>query len=258
MKKLAKSIISIISIILPASLFATGQIYQAGTLINLLDGVYTGSTTLGNLAKFGDIGLGTPDGLSGEMVEVNDKFYAADGQGNAKLIPDNITTPFAMVVKFQPKKIIVLRNIGNIDQFKDALNSHITSNNLFYVIKVTGTFNYIKARSIIPPKKPYQPLKQVIKTNQRIFYFHNIPGTLVIFKAPNFMAPITVPGYHIHFISKDRKKMGHVFDLRFKIVSARIEPIQQFALILPKSKNYLAANLATSSKQTINRLEKRR
>ena len=85
---------------------------------------------------------------------------------------------------------------------------------------------------------------------------HHILATLVIVKAPKFMAPITIPGYHIHFISKDHKKLGHVYDLRFNAAIVRIEPIERFTLLLPDTKGYRKANLIARYNQTSNKIVK--
>ncbi len=53
---------------LPLSGIAESEIFQAGTMLNLMDGVYDGSTPFSQLDTRGDMGLGTGNGLSGELI----------------------------------------------------------------------------------------------------------------------------------------------------------------------------------------------
>ena len=45
------------------------------------------------------------------------------------------------------------------------------------------------------------------------FFFEDISGTLVCVYYPDYMDGINAAGWHLHFISDDRQKGGHVFDL---------------------------------------------
>lgn len=213
MKSIFTKLSTLSVLFLPCLAFAESNIFQAGTLLNLMNGVYIGSTSFSELAKKGDMGLGTANGLSGEMVEMDSIFYLADSNGNTTKAPLSTKTPFAMVTHFVPQQRFDLHNINNADQLEAEIDQHLPSKNLFYVIRVDGKFSFVKARSVMPTKKPYLPLNQVIKTNQSIFYFKDLDGSLVIFRSPSFSSPLTVPGYHLHFISADHKKAGHVFDL---------------------------------------------
>ena len=47
----------------------------------------------------------------------------------------------------------------------------------------------------------------------RIMEQYDINGTLVCVYYPDYMDWINASGWHLHFISEDRKKGGHVFDL---------------------------------------------
>src|SRR5690349_2520856 len=50
-------------------------LFQVSTTGALVQGVYRGAMTLGTLREHGDFGLGTFDGLDGEMVALDGKFY---------------------------------------------------------------------------------------------------------------------------------------------------------------------------------------
>jgi hypothetical protein len=40
------------------------------------------------------------------------------------------------------------------------------------------------------------------------FHFHHIEGTFVCFWSPKYSSSFSVPGYHFHFISEDRRRGG--------------------------------------------------
>ena len=47
------------------------QLYQISTLPALMEGLYDGETTFGELKRHGDVGIGTFNRLDGEMIEVD-------------------------------------------------------------------------------------------------------------------------------------------------------------------------------------------
>ena len=56
-------------------------LFQASTIGALLDGAYDGDLTFAELAEHGDLGLGTLNGLDGEMIALDGEFYRADVDG---------------------------------------------------------------------------------------------------------------------------------------------------------------------------------
>jgi alpha-acetolactate decarboxylase len=49
--------------------------------------------------------------------------------------------------------------------------------------------------------------------NQVAFSFENVRGTLVGFRQPHYMQGIGIAGDHLHFITEDRQRGGHVLAL---------------------------------------------
>ena len=89
------------------------------------------------------------------------------------------------------------------------IDSIIPTPNLIYAIKIEGVFKKVLTRSVPRQKKPYQPLTEIVKT-QSTFQFENVEGVIVGIRCPTFMKGINVTGYHLHFLTKDRKAGGHV------------------------------------------------
>lgn len=231
-------------------------LFQSGTLINLSNGVLDGSDTLYETNKYGDFGLGTINGAKGEMVMLDGKIYLSDSYGNAKKISADEKTPFAMIVHFQPKIILNLHNINNIEELERSIDQHILGANYFYAIKIEGVFSEIKARSFDQQHKPYQPFPEWLKKHEHIFYSNNTLATVVGFRSPDFSSNISFPGYHFHFISSDKTKAGHVYDLKIKEAKVSIEIIKDFHLLLPNTTNFQSSDLKIFPNEIISKMER--
>ena len=71
--------------------------YQVSLLQSLINGDYSGSVTVAELKRHGDIGIGTFDGLNGELIMLGGETYRAAGDGSVEAVSDNVTVPFAVV-----------------------------------------------------------------------------------------------------------------------------------------------------------------
>ena len=60
------------------------EVYQTSTMGALLDGVYDGDVTIRELLQHGDFGLGTFNGLDGEMLVLDGICYQLRGDGSAQ------------------------------------------------------------------------------------------------------------------------------------------------------------------------------
>ena len=77
-------------------------LFQASTIGALLDGAYDGDLSFAELAEHGDLGLGTLNGLDGEMIALDGGFYRADVEGRIHPVAPEERTPFAVVTRFEP------------------------------------------------------------------------------------------------------------------------------------------------------------
>lgn len=75
-------------------------VFQVSTINALLQGLYDGEITCGELKKQGDLGVGTFDGLDGEMVVVDGRILQVKADGKVLPAPDGEKTPFATVTFF--------------------------------------------------------------------------------------------------------------------------------------------------------------
>ncbi len=227
------------------------KIVQISTIDALLQGVYDGTTPLSNLKTYGDFGIGTFNELDGEMILLDGVFYQVKADGKVYTPGENVQTPFATVTFFQPEDSLEVSGL-DYPGLKSILDSLIESPNLFYAIRLTGTFSYVKTRSVPGQRQPYRPLVEVT-ANQPEFTSRSVSGTLLGFYSPPFVKGINVPGYHLHFLSDDKTAGGHLLEFKLKKANVKLQPVSQFELILPKETEFLEADL---SKNLIKDLEK--
>ena len=230
-------------------------VFQTSTINALLKGIYDGDVSFGELKSNGDFGIGTFNALDGEMIGLEGTFYQIKVDGVAYPVEDSMKTPFAVVTFFAPDKTVMLDTTNNYKQLKTYLDGLLPSQNIFYAIKVEGKFKYIKTRSVPGQNKPYPPLLEVVK-EQSIFEFQDIEGTIVGFRSPNYVQGMNVPGYHMHFITRDRKGGGHLLECRIQDVKVEIDNINNFFMALPHGGEFYRVDLAQDKKKDLETVEK--
>lgn len=221
-------------------------LFQASTLDALMVGVYDGDIAYAELKEHGDFGLGTLEGLDGEMVAVDGRFYQVKTDGIAYSVDDGSIAPFAMVTFFDADSEAQVERGLDYEGLKAYIDGLLPSRNIFYAVKVEGEFEYIKARSIPAQDKPYPPLSDVIE-NQAVFELDNVRGTMVGFWCPSYVQGINAPGYHLHFITADNSAGGHVLDCRLDDVIVYIDDTPYLKMELPEIEEFLEADLEPES-----------
>jgi len=219
-------------------------LYQYSTIQALQTGIYDGEITVGDLNSKGDFGIGTFNGLDGEMVILNGVCYQIKNDGF--VYPCQITkyVPFAMITGFNVDKSLVLKKEQNKKQVENLIDNKITSKNIICAIKVHGLFKTIRTRSEPKQNKPYKGLDEVLKT-QSEFEYSNELGTMVGFRMPSAFDGVNKVGYHFHYISDSKKTGGHVLDFVVKSADIEIDETPNYFLELPQSNDFLKAHLST-------------
>lgn len=231
-----------------------GTVFQVSTINALLQGLYDGEITCGELKKRGDLGVGTFDGLDGEMVVVDGRVLQVKADGKVLPAADDLKTPFATVTFFKAEQLQKVKDVTDCVQLQSQLDKLITNRNLFYAIRLDGTFSYVKTRSESRQTKPYRSLAEVMK-NQSVFEMRNVRGTIVGFYCPPYVQGLNVPGYHLHFVTEDRKQGGHLLDCSLQEGTVQIEPLREFQMLLPSGSDFAKANLTTDRKEELKKVE---
>ena len=219
----------------------------------LVQGILREDKTLLQVLEHGNFGLGTFNDLDGEMVLVDGVFYQLRSDGSA-LIPNlDMGTPYACVTHFNPVKSFAAPKNGTYSDLQKVIAESMLSNNLIYAIRVEGTFKKIRARSV-PKQDAYRPLVDVAD-DQKEFNYEHISGQLVGFWTPDFMHSISVPGFHLHFLSADKAHGGHLLGLTIEDAKIWMQPLDQMSLDLPHTIEYLHANLDQDNSADLNKAE---
>ena len=229
-------------------------LFQASTIAALLEGPYEGDVSFAELAEHGDLGLGTLNGLDGEMIAIDGGFLRADVDGWVREIPPDALTPFAVVVWFDPGIEFELPAPMSHDRFLAALDERLPAETTSCAIRVEGSFAGLRARSVPAQEPPYRPLGEVV-ADQHVFDLGAVSGTLVGFRFPDFAEGLEVSGYHLHFVSADRTRGGHVLECRPRACRVQLDVSAELHLELPVGVDLSAAHLSGQSRSDLDRAE---
>jgi len=202
----------------------------------------------------GDFGVGTFAKLDGEMVVLEGKIYQVRSDGSVSLASADEEAPFAVVTQFSADVDAADQALPTLDALTKRCDDARPSNNIFYAYRVDGKFDMLRARAVSPPDND-ERLVDAAK-RQTEFKFSNISGTLVGLWSPGFSSAFSVPGYHFHFISDDRKHGGHLLDCSIHSARLRMECLTDFHLALPQNEDFLKADLSRNSADELAYAEK--
>lgn len=230
-------------------------LFQAGTISGLLQGIYEGDIDFNHLAKHGDIGLGTFNGVNGEMVAVDGVFYRIDAKGQAEIVKPDVCTPFSLVAHDKPTSSFFIETISNCNELNEKIDAALPTKNIFYMIRIDAEIEWIKLRSEGCQTISHAPLAELLPKIQHIFELSQLKGTLVTTRCPNYSVGITIPGFHHHFISSDKTQGGHVFDVKLKNAQVHVTPLRHFHLALTNSKEFDGAHLDIDTAELLKKTE---
>lgn len=254
-----KFLLICLSLICP-SLICTAtaeSIYQVALLQSLAQGYFDGSITVADLKEHGDTGIGTFDGLNGEMIVLDGVVYQAIGDGSVVIPADDETVPFSNVTFFEEDLTLPLSDIPDMAALQTALNECVDEHgaNLFYMVKIPGTFAFIKIRSEFKQEKPYRNLDVALAADQNEFDFENIRGTMVGLYCPDYMGDLNSVGWHFHFLTEDLARGGHVLQVSVGEATAMLDATPGFELFLPEEEAFQSMELSKDMDEAIHKAE---
>lgn len=207
------------------------ELFQTSTVQALLTGAFDGDVTLGEVLEHGDLGLGTLNGLDGELIVLGGEAWKANL--DCTLVrPDLCTaTPYAVVVPFEPGEPIALRG----PFFDSELQAHLgamASEGRPTAVRIDGRFEVVRIRSVPKQQPPYPPLSDVI-AEQQVSELLDVSGTMMGFFFPDALDGIEMVGSHLHFLTDDRSRGGHVLGYTLLEASAHIDGATRLHVELP-------------------------
>jgi acetolactate decarboxylase len=191
--------------------------------------------------------------LNGEMVIFDGAIYQVRGDGSVKHREDDFQIPFAVVTRFQEEASFELQAIRCLKGLELACDPHRESDNLFYALRIDGTFEKVHARAVsgVPPGTRLVDAAE----EQKEFHFSNIEGTIVCLWSPSYSSAFNVPGYHFHFISKNRTKGGHVLDCSAKTLRVGLQMLCEYDVRLPDKGLFLTTDLRNDPAAVLQKVE---
>lgn len=233
---------------------AENEIYQYSIISALMDGVGSSGLPLSDLVTHGDHGLGTFRRMAGEMIVVDGHVYQMKSDGSIATVDTSpgaldpadglpVVAPFAMLTRFRP----TVHRRSCSPRSKDELAALLSelllppagtgSRNGYAAFRLTGAFRSVTVRTADGQRFPGERLKALGERQVTHVFEHEVGGTLFGFRSPAFSHGVSVAGDHMHFISADRKRGGHVLGLEVGGEKGGVElavaPISRVLMELP-------------------------
>ena len=232
--------------------------YQVSTLQALSLGYTRPVVTVGELLRHGDTGLGTFEDVGGEMIVLDGRCWRADMTGAVTEAGPDDGIPFASVSELAGSVRFETEEIPDLQALRTLLDLKIEEGfglNSMHMARIDGFFGSVSARSESAFRSQHVSLKEVLEKTQRDFRFRDVPGTLVCVYYPDYMDGISAPGWHFHFLSADRTRGGHVFELRMAAGGVKLDRISSIEIRLPKEPAFDTYSLKQASAEEIRQVE---
>jgi acetolactate decarboxylase len=228
-------------------------LYQVSTAGALVEGVYQGAVSVGVVREHGDFGLGTFEDLDGEMVVLDGHVFRVSSDGDVHEVPDHATTPFAVVTRFGDPPTRVIDAVDDFPALTAAVDALRDSANVFFAVRVDGRFDAVHVRAAC---RTAPGVRLAVATeHQAEFELGPVDGTMVGFWSPPYASGVEVAGYHLHFVSDDRRTGGHVLGCAGKQLRVRVQEEADVHLALPDTTAFRRADLTHDPTADLDRAE---
>lgn len=101
-------------------------------------------------------------------------------------------------------------------------------------IRIDGRFAQVHVRSVPRQKPPYRPLAEVI-AQQQVSVLRDVSGTMIGFCFPDALDGIEMVGSHLHFLTDDRTRGGHVLSYTLLEAIALLDAATALHVELPEA-----------------------
>lgn len=207
------------------------ELFQTSTVQALLDGAFDGDVTLAEILEHGTLGLGTLDGIDGELLVIDGEPWQALLDATLVRADTARTTPFAVVVPFAPGPPVALTGplgLDDLDARLGAAGAVLGTD----AIRIDGRFASVHVRSVPRQRPPYPHLAEVI-AQQQVTELRDVTGTMVGFRFPDPLGGIEIAGWHLHFATDDRARGGHVLSFVLEEATAALDEVSAMHVELP-------------------------
>ena len=226
-----------------ADTIARHTIFQNSLMTALLDGIYDGELTIGDILGKGNFGLGTFDALDGEMLILDGVCHQLTSDGKARVADLDQRTPFTVVTNFVPRLCLDATKAMVRSELSSFIDAAEPSHNFFTAVKITGRFKEVRVRTVTKQEKPYPPMSEAVSSDAE-HTFTDVSGVIGGFRTPAYAKGIGVPGCHVHFINDEHTRGGHVLDYTVDEAVIELCPGTDMELHLPVTAEFLGGHLS--------------
>lgn len=216
------------------------KIIQFSTIGALMSGFTDGDLYLEELHNDHLFGLGCSCGVSGELTVYEGDVWEATAGEKVSLLKNSFI-PFIQLTEFKPDRSF---NCVQVDDqnFAQKLNQHIPIANIFIAVNLRAKFDEIVIRRPQRTQDTDRTISEMAET-QQVNQLSEIKGQLIGFWTPELYGRISVPGFHFHFLSDDKKISGHVLSFRAEDAIAYFQAKDTIEIKNPMSEKYLHMDL---------------
>jgi acetolactate decarboxylase len=217
-----------------------GDALQVHTITSLMEGRYDGEVSVAELRGRGSFGVGTLQGLNGELVVVDGEFWNIGTDGVAHIPSDDALVPFAVLAQLDDPVRFTLEGPLPRPSFEAEVHLRLPDPEGCWAIVATGRFSDVTFRSVAHQTPPYRPLAEVLLTDEVLMHA-TLDATLVGFCFPDWASDLDAPGFHFHMLSADHATGGHAYDFTAGPVDVIVSPVRSMHLEVPAEVHDAAA-----------------
>ena len=160
------------------------ELFQTSTVQALLGGAYEGDVTIQQLLEHGDLGLGTLNGLDGELIVLDGEAWKAELDCGLTKVTPEARTPYAVVAEFSPGPPTELTGPLAAEDLDEWLKGAGPITDRPDAVRIDGSFESVHVRSVPKQRKPYPPLAEAI-AHQHVLELRDVTGSMVGFRFPD-------------------------------------------------------------------------
>jgi len=170
-------------------------------------------------------------------------MYHVPSTGVVEVANDSTHIPYLNATFFDKDYSYELNGQLNYDTVRKMIQQHFPSRNYFYAFKIHADLDSLKLGSLYKQKKPYPLGLDVLMPDRPKFDHGAISGTMVGFYCPDYIGDINVAGFHLHFLSDDKKVGGHVMEFKGHQFDVEMDKLASYHLVLPEATDFDSVNL---------------
>lgn len=230
------------------------KIYQFSSIGALMSGYFKPGQDIYPTCSCSSIGLGCSELVNAEVTVLNGAVYTATAEQKIQLEKAPFCVPFYQISDFNDYAEHEVSDI-NQDNLADIVKQHIVLNNNFVAVRIKAKFDAVKLR------RPYasdqvRDVKE-ISGNQQVSEYKDVSGCLLGFWTPEIFGRLSVPGFHLHFLSDDTSISGHVLSYAASVATLQLEEKYSIEITNPRNSEFAHLDINLESlDQMIEQVEK--